>query len=133
MDGHYLEHSFQLENDEVVNYHVKPVPTIQFHTFVFYRKRNLSFEEDVPQEQFAAQTFFVCRLNQARPEYPVNVNRRTAMRITGRWTTTLILTEPGGTWCGAFTCWPETKKDYSHQFELAAGIAVRFGAKERKQ
>jgi opacity protein-like surface antigen len=63
----------------------------------------------------------------------VNFNRRLAMRITGRWTPTLILTEPGGTWCGAFTCWPQTKTDYSHQFELAAGVALRFGAKERKK
>lgn len=46
-----------------------------------------------------------------------------------RWTPTYIKSEPGGIWCSPYwipNCWQMSESSYSHQFELNAGIIVRF-------
>jgi len=46
-----------------------------------------------------------------------------------RWTPTYITTTPGGTWCSPYwpwNCWIVGNAHFSHQFEMAGGIVVRF-------
>ena len=46
-----------------------------------------------------------------------------------RWTPTYIKSEPGGIWCSPYwpwECWLVENANYSHQFELNAGIVIRF-------
>jgi hypothetical protein len=47
-------------------------------------------------------------------------------RFTGRWTPTYIKSEAGGWWCGWYGCWLVSNPNYSHQFEMSAGVVVRF-------
>jgi hypothetical protein len=52
-------------------------------------------------------------------------------RFTGRWTPTYINTTDGGYWCGwyypwGYTCWNVGNANYSHAFEMAAGLVARF-------
>ncbi len=50
-------------------------------------------------------------------------------RFTGRWTPTYINSDPVGIWCSpfwAFGCWVVSESNYSHQFELSAGVSFRF-------
>lgn len=50
-------------------------------------------------------------------------------RLTGRWTPTYIKSEPGGIWCSPYwpwQCWVVGNANYSHQFELTAGVVLRF-------
>mgnify|MGYP003573603808 CR=1 FL=1 len=50
------------------------------------------------------------------------------VKLMGRWTPTYIKSEPGGIWCGPWVwgCWVVGEPDYSHQFELSAGLNLRF-------
>jgi opacity protein-like surface antigen len=43
-----------------------------------------------------------------------------------RWTPTYIKSDPGGWWCGWYGCWVLSNPNYSHQFELSAGVVFRF-------
>jgi opacity protein-like surface antigen len=48
------------------------------------------------------------------------------LRFTGRWTPTYIKSDPGGWWCGWYGCWVVSNPNYSHQFEMSAGVVFRF-------
>lgn len=51
------------------------------------------------------------------------------IKIMARWTPTYIKSDPGGIWCSPFwpwICWRVSDTQYSHQFQLAAGITLRF-------
>lgn len=48
------------------------------------------------------------------------------LRLMGRWTPTYIKSEPGGYWCNYYGCWTSSKLDYSHQFEVAGSLMLRF-------
>jgi opacity protein-like surface antigen len=44
-----------------------------------------------------------------------------------RWTPTFIRSEPEGLWCDPFYgCWQIANLEYANQFEMAAGITLRF-------
>jgi hypothetical protein len=50
-------------------------------------------------------------------------------KIVGRWTPTYINSEASGIWCNPWwpsQCWVLGNPQYSHQFELAAGVIIRF-------
>ena len=54
---------------------------------------------------------------------PVGVN------IMGRWTPTLIRSDPAGFWCSPWypwICWQAVDTNYSNQLELSAGVSLRF-------
>ena len=46
--------------------------------------------------------------------------------LMGRWTPTYIKSDPGGIWCGYYGCWVLADAQYSNQFELSAGLSLRF-------
>jgi len=51
------------------------------------------------------------------------------IRGTGRWTPTYIKSDPGGIWCDPWypwVCWVVGNPNYSHQFEMSAGVTFRF-------
>lgn len=51
------------------------------------------------------------------------------IKIMARWTPTYIKSDPGGIWCSPFwpwICYRVSDTQYSHQFQLAAGITLRF-------
>jgi opacity protein-like surface antigen len=51
------------------------------------------------------------------------------VRGTGRWTPTYIKSDPGGVWCSPWwpwSCWVVGNPNYSHQFEMSAGVTIRF-------
>jgi opacity protein-like surface antigen len=51
------------------------------------------------------------------------------VRFTGRWTPTYINSEASGIWCSPWwpwDCWVVGNANYSNQFELSGGLAVRF-------
>jgi hypothetical protein len=51
------------------------------------------------------------------------------VRGTGRWTPTYIKSDPGGVWCSPWwpwNCWVLANPNYSNQFEMSAGVTVRF-------
>jgi len=52
-------------------------------------------------------------------------------KLQARWTPTYIKSDPGGLWCDPYypTCWVLADPDYSNQFELSAGVTLRFGEK----
>jgi opacity protein-like surface antigen len=48
-------------------------------------------------------------------------------KVGVRWTPTYIRSDPAGIWCDpSFGCWQLVDSDSTHQFETAAGLAVRF-------
>jgi len=50
-------------------------------------------------------------------------------RGLGRWTPTYIKSDPGGIWCSPWwpwNCWVVGNPNYSHQFEMSAGVTIRF-------
>ena len=50
-------------------------------------------------------------------------------RFGGRWTPTHINSEASGIWCSPWwpwDCWVLTSSNYSNQFELSGGLAIRF-------
>lgn len=57
------------------------------------------------------------------------VSEDIGFRFTGRWTPTYYNSDPAGIWCSpfwAFGCWVVSESNYSHQFELSAGVTFRF-------
>ncbi len=49
------------------------------------------------------------------------------LRLEGRWTPTYITTTTAGWWCDPYWgCYLVGDSKYSHQFELNAGISIRF-------
>lgn len=56
------------------------------------------------------------------------VSENIGIRGTGRWTPTYIKTDASGIWCGPWPwgCWVVGNPDYSHQFEVSAGVTFRF-------
>lgn len=58
-------------------------------------------------------------------------NDNFGFRAGARWTPTYIKSDPGGLWCSPYwpgACWILADDKYSHQFEVSAGLIVRFGA-----
>jgi opacity protein-like surface antigen len=56
-------------------------------------------------------------------------NDRFGFRGGFRWTPTYFKSEEDGVWCSSYwnwSCWMMENSNYSHQFELNAGIIVRF-------
>jgi len=54
---------------------------------------------------------------------------RIGFRAGIRWTPTYFNAESGGIWCSPYwpwNCWMVENSNHSHQFELSAGIVVRF-------
>ncbi len=54
---------------------------------------------------------------------------RVGFRAGIRWTPTYFDVESGGIWCSQYwtwNCWAVENSNHSHQFELSAGIVVRF-------
>ena len=52
-----------------------------------------------------------------------------ALNIMGRWTPTLIRSDPAGIWCSPFypwICWQVVDTNYSNQLELSGGVSFRF-------
>ena len=56
---------------------VYSVSTVEPNVFVFDRLRNLKMKRNSVAAQFMSQTSFVGRLDQARPEVPMDFNRAT--------------------------------------------------------
>ena len=51
------------------------------------------------------------------------------LRLSGRWTPTYIRSTEGGVWCSPWwpwSCWVLANPHYSHQFEMSAGVVLRF-------
>ena len=50
-------------------------------------------------------------------------------KVAGRWTPTYIKSDPAGVWCDPYwwnTCWVIGDSQYSNQFEVSAGVVIRF-------
>jgi opacity protein-like surface antigen len=57
------------------------------------------------------------------------VSENIGIKGTGRWTPTYIKSDPGGIWCNPWypwSCWVVGNPNYSHQFEMSAGVTFRF-------
>jgi opacity protein-like surface antigen len=57
------------------------------------------------------------------------VSENIGIKGTGRWTPTYIKSDPGGVWCSPWwpwQCWVVGNPNYSHQFEVSAGVTFRF-------
>ena len=57
------------------------------------------------------------------------VSENIGIKGTGRWTPTYIKSDPGGVWCNPWypwSCWVVGNPNYSHQFEMSAGVTFRF-------
>lgn len=55
--------------------------------------------------------------------------RNIGIKVLARWTPTYIKSEPGGIWCSPFwpwICYQVADTQYAHQFQMAAGITIRF-------
>jgi opacity protein-like surface antigen len=55
--------------------------------------------------------------------------RNVGLKLTARWTPTYIKSDPAGVWCSpywGFGCYQLVDTDYSNQFEMSAGVSVRF-------
>jgi opacity protein-like surface antigen len=49
------------------------------------------------------------------------------IRLEGRWTPTYIKSDPEGYWCDPYWgCYTFAEAEYSNQYELSAGITLRF-------
>ena len=54
-------------------------------------------------------------------------NERVALRLESRWTPTYIKSDAAGWWCDPFWgCYVVSNAQYSNQFELSAGLTLRF-------
>jgi hypothetical protein len=52
--------------------------------------------------------------------------------LMARWTPTYITSDPGGVWCDPYWgCTSYGNPKYSHQFDIAAGLTLRFGETRR--
>ena len=57
------------------------------------------------------------------------VSEHIGIKGTGRWTPTYIKSDPAGVWCNPWypwSCWVVSEANYSHQFEMSAGVTFRF-------
>ncbi len=54
--------------------------------------------------------------------FEVHTSETIGLKFTGRWTPTYIKTDADGIWCSPYYCWVIRETDYSHQFELSAGL-----------
>jgi opacity protein-like surface antigen len=57
------------------------------------------------------------------------VSENIGIKGTGRWTPTYIKSDPAGVWCNPWypwSCWVVGEANYSHQFEMSAGVTFRF-------
>ena len=51
------------------------------------------------------------------------------LTVMGRWTPTLIRSDPAGYWCSPYypwVCWQVVDTNYSNQLDLSAGVSLRF-------
>jgi len=56
-------------------------------------------------------------------------SQNVGLRFTGRWTPTHINSDASGLWCSPWwpwNCWVVGSPNYSNQFEMSAGLSVRF-------
>lgn len=57
----------------------------------------------------------------------VYFNEHLGARLLARWTPTYIYSETDGIWCHPYWgCWEYGEAKYTHQFELSAGMILRF-------
>jgi len=59
----------------------------------------------------------------------VFVSDHVGLKFTGRWTPTYINSSSGGIWCNPWypwQCWVVAESNFSHQFEMSAGLIFRF-------
>lgn len=59
-------------------------------------------------------------------------NGRLGVMLMGRWTPTYIASDPGDVWCDPYWgCTSYSNPKYSHQFDVSAGVSIRFGQAPR--
>jgi hypothetical protein len=65
----------KFDDDPVINQKIDAITTIEFHISVDQRKRFLTLKRDSTMLEIVRQTFFVCRLQQARSQDAMDLNR----------------------------------------------------------
>ena len=69
-----LLNRLELDENGILNYDIEAVPTIQFQTFVRYRKIQLPANAQPAEMQLMAETLFISRLEQSGPELTMDAN-----------------------------------------------------------
>ena len=74
MDRQQLVDRLQLNNQSLVDKDVHSICAFQLYRLVDDREGNLALELEPRDLQLEAETFFISRLQEARPERPMNFN-----------------------------------------------------------
>lgn len=61
------------------------------------------------------------------------INRMFGLRFQGRFYTTSMNSEFGGTWCDFYGCWSTTRVNWLTQWSFTGGVFVRFGGNSRRR
>ena len=77
MHGQYFLHGLDLDHDCIVDEQVETISRLDPYALVLDRDLNLGPERDLPKAELDNQASFVCRLQQARPERTMDLDRRT--------------------------------------------------------
>jgi len=74
MDGQDFFKALQLHNDFFLNDKIHPVTAVKLDAFVLHGKLDLTSETNSAQVELVAQTLFVSRFQESRPQNAMDFN-----------------------------------------------------------